>query len=157
LERLAGRLTPQALADRVGRRAERVGVLGARLTQGALHALGRQRRHLDACAKLLASLSYQGVLKRGFALVRDAEGNSVRSARQVAPGVRLDIELADGHVAVRAETADAAGESPARAPPAARRLEPRSDPRPEPRPESGRPAKGKEGRAGTPEDQGSLF
>jgi exodeoxyribonuclease VII large subunit len=146
LERLAGRLTPQMVGDRVARRAERLAVLDARLRQSVLNALSRQRRHLDACAKLLASLSYQGVLKRGFALVRDSEGRSIRSARQVAPGDRLDIELADGHVAAEAAETGAAGESPAHPRTPARRGEP------------ARPAKGKEGgKPGSPEDQGSLF
>jgi exodeoxyribonuclease VII large subunit len=141
LERLAGRLTPQTVGDRLARRAERVAVLGARLRQGVLNALGRQRRHLDACGKLLASLSYQGVLRRGFALVRDSQGRSVRSARQVAPGERLDIELADGHVAAQATQTDAADD--ARGPPRA----------PARRSEQAR----NRGKTGSPEDQGSLF
>jgi exodeoxyribonuclease VII large subunit len=141
LERLAGRLTPQTVGDRVARRAERVAALDARLRQGVLNALHRQRRHLDACAKLLASLSYQGVLRRGFALVRDREGRSVRSARQVAPGQRLDIELADGHVA--AEAAETGAADDARAPP-------RSSVR---RSEPGRTRS----KTGSPGDQGSLF
>ena len=101
-----------------------------------LNAVARHRRHLDGCAKLLASLSYQGVLKRGFALVRDAQGMSVRSVRQVAPGQSLDIEFGDGHVGVRA-----AGIA---------------------KPEARAPAPGRAGertnsKAGTPGDQGSLF
>ena len=140
LERLASRLSPQMVGDRMARRAERVAVLNARLRQGVLNALGRQRRHLDACAKLLASLSYQGVLRRGFALVRDAEGRSVRSARQVAQGDRLDIELADGHVAAQAEAAGPADEGV-------------SQPRPARR---GEPVRTR-GKTGSPEDQGSLF
>ena len=64
--------------------------------------LDRRRRHLDACAKLLASLGYQGVLQRGYALVRDSEGRTLRSAAQIAAGQRLDIELADGHVDAQA-------------------------------------------------------
>jgi exodeoxyribonuclease VII large subunit len=154
LERLAGRLTPQTLADRVARRAERVAVLEARLRQGVLHALKQQRRHLDACAKLLSSLSYQGVLKRGFALVRDAKGRSVRSARQVASGDRLDIELADGHVAAQAAEADAAddGQGQSRAQP------PRQLPALARHGEPVRRSKGKEGgKTGSSEDQGSLF
>jgi exodeoxyribonuclease VII large subunit len=67
-----------------------------------LNGMARQRRHLDACAKLLASLGYHGVLQRGFALVRDSAGRSVRSMTQVAAGQRLDIEFADGHVAAQA-------------------------------------------------------
>jgi exodeoxyribonuclease VII large subunit len=138
LERVGSRLAPQMLADRVARRAERTAVLQARLRQGILNALGRHRRHLDGCGKLLASLSYQGVLKRGFALVRDARGNSVRSVRQVAPGQHLDIELADGHVAARAAGEAAEGQTPPRSP--VRRGEGRA-----------------RSKAGSPEDQGSLF
>jgi exodeoxyribonuclease VII large subunit len=117
LERCASRLAPQIVGDRVARGAERTAVLHARLRHGILNALGRQRRHLDGCAKLLSSLSYQEVLKRGFALVRDAQGRSVRSARQVGPGQQLDIELADGHVAAQAKDTAAAHEGePQRAP-----------------------------------------
>ena len=102
LERVAGRLSPQAIGDRVARCAERVQVLHARARQSMLNGVARHRRHLDASAKLLASLSYQGVLQRGFALVRDSEGRSVRTVARVAAGQRLDIELADGHVKAEA-------------------------------------------------------
>lgn len=121
LERVAGRLVPQAIGGRVMRSMERIDALGARLRQGTLNALGRHRRHLDGCGKLLASLSYQGVLKRGFALVRDAQGMSVRSARQLTPGQTLDIELGDGHVG--AQVVEPAG-SQERAPSPVRRGEP---------------------------------
>ena len=67
-----------------------------------LAQFGARRRHLDASAKLLASLGYQGVLQRGYALVRDSEGRTLRSAAQIAAGQRLDIELADGHVDAQA-------------------------------------------------------
>jgi exodeoxyribonuclease VII large subunit len=101
LERIAGRLSPQGISDRVARCRERTGVLDARLRQIMLNGIARHRRHLDGCAALLASLSYHGVLQRGFALVRDGAGQSVRSAAQVALGQRLDIEFADGHVAAQ--------------------------------------------------------
>jgi exodeoxyribonuclease VII large subunit len=124
LERAGSRLTPQIIANSVARGAERTAALQARLRRGILNLQARRRRHLDGCAKLLASLSYQGVLKRGFALVRDAQRRSVRSVRQVAPGQPLDIELADGHVAARAEETGKAeaGRSPPQAP--GRRSEP---------------------------------
>jgi exodeoxyribonuclease VII large subunit len=75
-----------------------------------LNGVARHRRHLDGNAKLLASLSYHGVLQRGFALVRDDAGRSVRSVAQIAVGQPLDIELADGHV--RAETTQAGARPP---------------------------------------------
>ena len=64
--------------------------------------IAAQRRHLDACGKLLGSLGYHGVLQRGYALVRDSEGRTVRSAALVAAGQQLDIELADGRIPAQA-------------------------------------------------------
>jgi len=74
LERIAGRLAPQLIANRIGRTRER----------------------LAAAGQMLASLSYQSVLARGFALVRDGEGRAVRLAAGLVAGQRLDIEMADG-------------------------------------------------------------
>jgi exodeoxyribonuclease VII large subunit len=121
LERVAGRLSPQAISDRVARCRERMGVLEARLRQTMLNGVARHRRHLDGSAKLLASLSYHGVLQRGFALVRDEAGRSVRSVGQIAIGQPLDIELADGHVGAQTTRAGASrpakpSSSPAAAP-----------------------------------------
>jgi exodeoxyribonuclease VII large subunit len=124
LERAGSRLAPQMIGDRVARGAERTAALHARLRRGILNSLGRQRRHLDGCAKLLTSLSYQGVLKRGFALVRNAQGKSVRSVRQVGSGQHLDIELADGHVATRAEETGKAEDGQTQPRSALRRSEP---------------------------------
>ena len=49
--------------------------------------------------QLLVSLSYQGVLARGYALVMDINGKPVRQAVGVKPGDRLDIRFHDGGVA----------------------------------------------------------
>ena len=102
LERVAGRLSPQAIVDRVARGSERLGVLQARGRRAIANRLAAHRRHLDGCSKLLLSLGYQGVLQRGFALVRDENGRAVRSAAQVAAGQLLDIELGDGHFGAQA-------------------------------------------------------
>jgi exodeoxyribonuclease VII large subunit len=53
---------------------------------------------------VLAALSYQGVLARGFALVRGHEGRPLRSVAAVSPGMGLDIEFTDGHVEAVAES-----------------------------------------------------
>ena len=86
LERISGRLTPRLVLNR----------------------LDRWRAALEAQGNMLASLSYQSVLKRGFALVRDAEGRAVRLAAGLGAGQRLDIEWADGHVAAETVAAGAA-------------------------------------------------
>jgi hypothetical protein len=65
--------------------------------------------------------------------VRDAQGYSVRSVRQVAPGQHLDIELADGHVAAQAKEPGVADEGRVQQRSPARRGEPvRSKTRTEP-------------------------
>jgi len=120
LERVAGRLGLQPIVVRIARCNERVEVLAARARRSVLARVAGHRRHLDGCDKLLASLSYHGVLQRGYALVRDSEGRTLRSATQIAAGQLVDIELADGHVDAQALSAgtraDARPQPPARAP-----------------------------------------
>jgi exodeoxyribonuclease VII large subunit len=75
-----------------------------------VEALLRQRRtQLEGLAARLEGASYQSVLARGFALVRDAEGEPLTRAAAVAPGAKLSIAFADGQVAAVAE-----GEAPKR-------------------------------------------
>jgi exodeoxyribonuclease VII large subunit len=93
--------------DRIGRARERLETLFARAPRAVDLMLRRRRDRLDGAAKLLTALSYQGVLARGFALVRDGEGRPLRSAGAVTPGMALAIQFADGSVAATAE-----GEAP---------------------------------------------
>ncbi|MFL5021676.1 MAG: exodeoxyribonuclease VII large subunit [Microvirga sp.] len=86
-------------------RAERVRLAqGHELTQRVAERLGpalqgqiaRKADKLDAVSKLFDSLSYKSVLKRGFALVRDADGQPLNSADAVLDGQALVLEFADG-------------------------------------------------------------
>jgi len=61
------------------------------------------QRAADRCAALgeqLAQLAPQGVLRRGYAWVKTAQGTVVTQASQVAPGQPLTIQLGDGQVTV---------------------------------------------------------
>lgn len=84
----------------------------------------RHRARLDSWEQLLASFSYKNVLTRGFALVRDATDNPIRSASAIASGQRLSIEFADGEVQATASGMESPKPSakpasrPLRAPPA---------------------------------------
>jgi exodeoxyribonuclease VII large subunit len=102
-EGVAGRIGVKALVDRRLRAEERLEAQNRRLLGAMLAQLAAYRRQLDASGKLLHSLSYHGVLQRGYALVRDGEGRAVRSSLQVAAGQHLDVELVDGHIAARVE------------------------------------------------------
>ncbi|HTN63224.1 MAG TPA: exodeoxyribonuclease VII large subunit [Devosia sp.] len=63
-----------------------------------LPAFGRgvtaRRSALDQASKLLASVGYQSVLARGFAIVTDAEGQLVRSRQHLQTGDALSIRFA---------------------------------------------------------------
>jgi exodeoxyribonuclease VII large subunit len=75
---------------------------------------------------LLRSLSYQSVLGRGFALVRDSAGQAVRSTSQVKAGSVLSVEVADGRFGVQALEGGAGMEpKPRPAQPAAAPAQPR--------------------------------
>ncbi|MBN9584574.1 MAG: exodeoxyribonuclease VII large subunit [Afipia sp. 62-7] len=99
LSAIGGRLTVTTLRTQIERGKEKI----ERLTAGAqrcarLHIQQRETR-LRYVAQLLNALSYKGVLERGFALVRDAEGQPLHAAASVGAGQRLSIEFADGRIA----------------------------------------------------------
>jgi exodeoxyribonuclease VII large subunit len=84
-------------SERISAHRQKIAALNRRM-QNLVHAgLERRRAALVARQRVLDSLGYRQVLARGFALVRDGEGQPLRRAAEVAPGARLDIEFADGH------------------------------------------------------------
>lgn len=100
---LAWQRGSNALARLAGARRTRFERVSGRLAPRiVLNRLERWRATLDAQGNMLASLSYQSVLRRGFTLVRDAQGRAVRQASGIAAGAVLDIEFADGHIAAAA-------------------------------------------------------
>lgn len=102
-ERLAGRLSLRPVARRLVDRRERLGELTLRLPQCFEAGLLHRRRAVSAQTQMLTALSYQSVLRRGFALVRDDAGRAVRSVQGLVAGQRLDVELADGNVAAEVQ------------------------------------------------------
>ncbi|WP_029030156.1 exodeoxyribonuclease VII large subunit [Salinarimonas rosea] len=128
LEAIAER-PERALAGAIARRRDRLDGLAARLVAGRGRSvetpITHGRKQVDACGgrlrglalagvrerartlagvwQLAESLSWRSVLARGYALVRDADGRPVRSARAVEAGAALSLELADGTIAARAE------------------------------------------------------
>jgi exodeoxyribonuclease VII large subunit len=58
--------------------------------------LERLRGQLNQADRLLATLSHKAVLARGFALVKDADGVVIKQAADVASGMALSLEFADG-------------------------------------------------------------
>jgi exodeoxyribonuclease VII large subunit len=64
--------------------------------------ISRSLLQIESLGDLLDSYSYQNVLARGFALVRDTADRPVIAAAAVTPGAGLSIQFADGEVAATA-------------------------------------------------------
>lgn len=128
LDRDATRVTPaallrrmEALAERLSgltRRAKGAAIIGLERRGTRLHRIGarlrlepieerqrERRRRLEQAGRLLETVSYQSVLRRGFALVRDRDDRPLKRAGDVPPGAELAIEFADGRIAARDDRA----------------------------------------------------
>lgn len=101
-EGAAGRLRPSSLSNRIGHGREHLTVVRARAGQAIGQYLQRTRDRLEARSGLLAALSYQGVLARGFAVIRNGNGETMRSASHVSAGDLMGIEFRDGEVRAQA-------------------------------------------------------
>ncbi len=102
-ERLSASVRAAPLRRQIGLRGQTVSSQGERLHRSARQQRGLRRTHLDSLSKLLATLSYQSVLRRGYALVRDDEGRAVRSAARPGPGDGLSVEFHDGRIGVHVD------------------------------------------------------
>src|SRR4029077_19131272 len=104
----AAQLAPSLLARRTEASRERLANLDNRLLQTASSRTAAQREKLARFATLLEAYSYQGVLQRGFALVRDGQGLAIRNVAAAAAATTLDIQFADGHFVTGTSLAPAA-------------------------------------------------
>ena len=127
---------------------QRLDALAARMRPAVARADESRRERLARLAQLLGTLGYKSVLGRGYALVRDAAGQPLRSAAGVSPGARLGLEFADGTLAVEAVggPADGGGAPPPEKSPKPRTAAPRRAAK-APAPQAAKPAV----------DQGRLF
>jgi exodeoxyribonuclease VII large subunit len=93
------RAAPCLAVEREARRAE---LAHERLRRAPVLAVERKRAALDTAAGKLRVLSPLRTLDRGYAIVR-TESSLVRSSSDVAPGVRVEVALADGGFGARVE------------------------------------------------------
>jgi exodeoxyribonuclease VII large subunit len=108
-KRLAAPRLSRAIADYRGALAGD----GERLSAAAARLTARRTERLAAAAGLLRTLSFQGVLDRGFAIVKKAGGAVARRAGDLPAAGEVSLVFADG------ERAAQLGEAPKR--PASRR------------------------------------
>jgi exodeoxyribonuclease VII large subunit len=91
-------LRAKPVTDTLHAAAEALGRAAKRLDQTQRRQLAQSTERLHALGKLLDSYSYRGVLARGFAVLRDAEGRPLTQAAGIVEGAAVEIEFADGQV-----------------------------------------------------------
>jgi exodeoxyribonuclease VII large subunit len=92
----AAKLSPKTLPAEMRHARARLAPCADRLQPALRRIVVTRGNELTSLGKLLDSLSYKGVLDRGFALVVDDQGHIIRSRSAVRPGQLLAVEVADG-------------------------------------------------------------
>ncbi len=107
----ASRLTISGIDRQRRLGSDRLGDLSARLFRALDLRLTDARNTLDQKGRLLKTLSYESVLDRGFALVRDDKDQPVKRASGVKKGATLTIEFA-GRERVGVVATEGSGSTP---------------------------------------------
>ncbi|HVY12315.1 MAG TPA: exodeoxyribonuclease VII large subunit [Alphaproteobacteria bacterium] len=96
LHKRAAGLSLLPLKQNVRNAGQNLGNFSQRLATAHARLLEKQSERLASLGALLESYSYNGVLARGFALVRDSEGRTITRAADVKPKQDLKLTFADG-------------------------------------------------------------
>ncbi|HEX2146603.1 MAG TPA: exodeoxyribonuclease VII large subunit, partial [Pseudorhizobium sp.] len=89
---------PGRLIGQLQREQQRVSSLMRHADAAVSHRLTRNRGLISGQDRVLQSLSYKNVLKRGYAVIRDADDKPVTQAASIRAGQVLAVELSDGRV-----------------------------------------------------------
>lgn len=95
LDRLNSASIAQPIQQRLDRERLRLNGLSERLRRALKTRLDRDQRQCEALGDRLAAIDPRAVLRRGYALVRDASGAIVRSAQTVTSGDRLAVQIGE--------------------------------------------------------------
>lgn len=123
IDRAEARLSglPQRLSGQIARERLHLAALARQADSALGHSISRSRAAIAAQDRVLQSLSYKNVLKRGYAVIRSEDGTPLTRAAEVATGQALSLQFADGAVSATAGAAtDAVPPAPA-SPPAPRK------------------------------------
>ncbi len=104
------RSLPARLIGQIERQGERISSAARRADTAVLNRMAHHRSGLAAHDRILQSLSYKNVLKRGYAVIRDDENRPLTRAAAISSGAVVSMEFADGVVSA---IATAEGATPA--------------------------------------------
>jgi exodeoxyribonuclease VII large subunit len=89
---------PARLTGQLQRERQHLVSLTRQADTAVSHALARSRAELAGQDRVLQSLSYRNVLKRGYAVVRDEGGQPLTRAAGIGEGDAISIQFADGSI-----------------------------------------------------------
>jgi exodeoxyribonuclease VII large subunit len=98
LNRLSGSLSVGKLRQSLSYSRERLNGNAIRLEPSIRRRLNDQRDKIDVAGRMLGSLSYQRVLDRGYAVIKDETGNIVKGHSSLKNGDQGEIMFAGGSV-----------------------------------------------------------
>ena len=103
LEQFETGLSPGRRRDAINLLVQRVDDLETACRTSMGHRLGNAERDLYALAQRLNALSPLATLKRGYSISRKMDGEVLTTTEQVSVDDRIEVQLADGHLACRVE------------------------------------------------------
>ena len=103
LQDLETRISPTRRKDAIYQLHQTVDTLDLACRSAVGRKLADSERDLHTFAQRLNALSPLATLERGYSISRKTDGAVLTSAEQVSIGDRVEIQLADGHLACRVE------------------------------------------------------
>lgn len=100
LQQLQNRLHPLQLDRQLQHEVQRLTWVRQQLIQSSTRQLQQATQRCQLLSQKLGTLDPEAVLKRGYAVVRQADGAIVRSAIAVTPGQHLLLQLGRGQLKV---------------------------------------------------------
>ncbi len=95
---LSGRIRSKPVTERLRLNGERLDQACRRAGRAMALTLDNRRRAAADSSRLLASLAYPAVLKRGYVIVTDADGGALMRAGNIQPAAELTLQFTDGKV-----------------------------------------------------------
>jgi len=109
LSSAAASLKPSLLLAAIQVKSQRLGALSARLAPSARRRIERGQERLASLEQLRLSFEPYGPLRRGFALVRRADGHLARLAADLGAGEPIRLTFADGDLGATVDRGVASG------------------------------------------------
>lgn len=115
----AAKLRPQLLERSMKQYDEKLTLIDRQMTRSMTIKRERAEEKLTSTARLLESLSFRRVLKRGYSIVWDETGKPISTVQDATPGRTVEVEFADGKAAATISVGKG-GATPVRTPKKAR-------------------------------------